>query len=213
MTRVVRERENQLLAWIYNTMIHFSGVIEDAARVCPKNRQGRIEEDLNNPLFGGFLFPHNLATIMNAEIRDLLTFIAPVLLPIFGAVLPFCYPALPVRIAVGSRNYSLMRFVRGEENLTLVEKEQTLLALNAYAMLKEEELVVFNVERIRRTRHNKTHDIANEIGAAEWVHGPIDRYKQDSTQFLTFQWAAIKDNETSVSGLQDVHHCRENGVR
>ena len=38
-----------------------------------------------------------------------------------------------------------------------------------------------------------THDIANEIGAAEWVHGPIDRNKQDSAQFLTFQWATIKD--------------------
>ena len=80
-----------------------------------------------------------------------------------------------------------MKFVRGEANLTLVEKEQILMAPNAYAKLKEEKLVVFNVERIRRAIHDKTHDIANEIGAAEWVHGPIDRKEQDSAQFLTLQ--------------------------
>ena len=39
--------------------------------------------------------------------------IAQLLLPIFVGVLLFCYPALPVRIAVGSRNYSLMKFMRG----------------------------------------------------------------------------------------------------
>ena len=80
-----------------------------------------------------------------------------------------------------------MKFVRGEENLTPVGKDQTLMAPNAYAMLKEEELVVFNVEIVRRTKHDKTVDIANAIGAAQWVHGPIDRYKHASAQLLTFQ--------------------------
>ena len=86
---------------------------------------------------------------MNAEVWDLLKIVSPVMLPIFGGVLTFCYPALPVRTVVGSKNYSLMKFVRGDESLTLVEKEQILMAPKAYAMLKEEGFVVFNIERIR----------------------------------------------------------------
>ena len=40
---------------------------------------------------------------MNAEVRDLLKFIAPLILPIFGGVTSFCYPALPVRVALGNK--------------------------------------------------------------------------------------------------------------
>ena len=193
MLKIIRERENLLLSWIYNSQIHISGVIEDASRVCARGRGGKYEEDPNNLTFAGFFFPHNLATVMNAEIRDLMKFIAPVILPIFGGVVPYCFPALPVRVALGNRNFSILRYVMDGENLSLAEKEyQCLLAPMAYAMLKSEEMVAFNVERIRRARHSKVYYIVNELGPAEWVHGPIDRTKDDCAQFINVEWSVVK---------------------
>ena len=88
-------------------------------------------------VFAGFFFPNQLATVMNAEVRDLLRFIAPVLLPVFGGVTPFCYPALPLRIARGNTNYSLLKYVLDEPNVPLPEKEHAFMpAPMAYAMLK-----------------------------------------------------------------------------
>ena len=194
MPEIIRRRENQLLSWIYNSQIHISGVVEDASRVCTRGRGGRFEEDPNRLIFAGFFFPHNLATLMNAEVRDLLAFIAPVILPIFGAVTAFCYPALPVRIALGGKNFSLLRYVMGGESISLVEKEfQSLVAPMAYAMLKTDEMTRFNIERIRRTRHNKSYSIASELGAVEWVHGPIDRHKDDCAQFINVDWSVVKN--------------------
>ena len=66
--KVVFERENQLLLWV---IIQLSGVLEDEERVCPRNRRGRPEEALNHLMFAGFFFPNQLATVMNAEVRDL----------------------------------------------------------------------------------------------------------------------------------------------
>ena len=49
----VFERENQLLLWVYNAIIQLSGILEDAQRVCPRNRQGCPEEVLSRLVFAG----------------------------------------------------------------------------------------------------------------------------------------------------------------
>ena len=70
------------------------------------------------------------------------------ILPVFGGVTPFCYPALPQGIARGNKNYSLLKYVPDEPNVPLPEKEHAFMpALMAYAMLKTEELVQFNMEK------------------------------------------------------------------
>ena len=35
--KIVFERENQLLLWMYNAIIQLSGMLEDDAKVCPRN--------------------------------------------------------------------------------------------------------------------------------------------------------------------------------
>ena len=111
----------------------------------------------------------------------------------------YCYPPLPLRIALGNKNFSLLRNVHGDDNLTLPEKEQScLLAPMAYTMLKTEELVIYNVERIRRTQADK-HQVINQIAGVEWVHGPIDQHRDDCAQFLGWSWSKLK------SLLKDVY--------
>ena len=123
-------------------------------------------------LFAGFFFPLQLATLMNAEVRDLLKVQAPLILPIFGGTISFCYPALPVRIALGNKNFALLKYVHDDANVSHPEKEHASMpAPMAYTMLKTENLVLFNVEKIRRVHTNKKYDVANEVACVEWVQG------------------------------------------
>ena len=60
-------------------------------------------------------------------------------------------------------------------------------------MLKTEELVLFNMERIRRVRVDRKYPAIPEYACVEWVHGPSDSYKEDCAHFLTLDWNLVKD--------------------
>ena len=101
---------------------------------------------------------------MNAELRDVLRFMAPAMLPVFADVTLFRYPALPLRIAKGNKNYSLLQYVFDKPNVLLTENKHSFMpAPRAYAMMKTEELVLFNMDRIHKVRVDRKYPASIEL--------------------------------------------------
>ena len=64
----------------------------------------------------GFLFPSQMATLMLVETEDLIPLIAPIVWPIFGAVMALRYPTQVLRMAANTPTYSILHFVQQMES-------------------------------------------------------------------------------------------------
>ena len=59
----------------------------------------------------GFLFPSQVATLLPVETEDLIPLIAPIIWPIFGAVMALRYPTQTLRVAAHAPTLSISHFV------------------------------------------------------------------------------------------------------
>ena len=59
----------------------------------------------------GFLFPSQVATLTLVETEDLISLIAPIIWPIFGAVMALRYPTQTFRVAAHAPTLSVLHFV------------------------------------------------------------------------------------------------------
>ena len=58
-----------------------------------------------------FLFPSQVATLKLVETEDLIPLVAPIVWPIFGAVMALRYPTQALRVAASAPTLSILHFV------------------------------------------------------------------------------------------------------
>ena len=64
----------------------------------------------------GFIFPSQIATRTLVETEDLMPLIAPVVWPIFGAVMALRYPTQALRVAALAPTLSILHFVTSDRS-------------------------------------------------------------------------------------------------
>ena len=80
-----------LLAWIYSTWVNVAGIMH------PLDENPAVNSEPNQ--LPGFLMPSQIATLMLVETENLMPLFAPILWPIFGAVMALRYPTQALRAA------------------------------------------------------------------------------------------------------------------
>ena len=91
-----------ILVWIYSTWVNVAGIMH------PLDESPDVNRDPNQ--LPGFLFPSQVATLM-LETEDLIPLIAPIICPIFGAVMTLRYPTQVLRVAANAPSLSILHFV------------------------------------------------------------------------------------------------------
>ena len=92
-----------ILTWIYSTWVNVAGIMH------PLDENPAINREPNH--LPGFLFPSQMATLMLVETEDLIPLIAPIVWPIFGAVMVLRYPTQVLRMAANTPTFSTLHFV------------------------------------------------------------------------------------------------------
>ena len=95
-----------ILAWIYSTWVNVAGVMH------PLDENPAVNREPNQ--LPGFLFPSEIATIMLVETEDLMPLFAPIVWPIFGAVMALRYPMQALRVAALVPTLSILHFVTSD---------------------------------------------------------------------------------------------------
>ena len=86
-----------ILTWIYSTWVNVAGIKH------PLDENPVVNREPNQ--HSGFLFPFQMATLMLVETDDLMPLIAPIVWPIFGAVIALRYPTQALCVAANTLLY------------------------------------------------------------------------------------------------------------
>ena len=97
------------LVWMYSTWVNVSGIMHPLDET-PVVNMGAVE-------LPGFLF--QVASLMLVDTEDLMPLIAPIVWPIFGAVVALIYPTQPLRVAASAPTQSLLHFVKSDDTQRL----------------------------------------------------------------------------------------------
>ena len=128
----------------------------------------------------GFLFPSQIATLMLVETEDLIPLIAPILWPIFGAVMALRYPTQVLRVAANAPTLSILYFVtsdgsqRGPTYQRAVSSFASLRRPMAYTIIKDKKQVEYNFASIIRARARCALPMPMEFHPIAWLHIPLD---------------------------------------
>ena len=95
-----------LLTWIYSTWVNVAGIMH------PLDVNLAVNREPNQ--LPGFLFPSQIATLMLVETEDLIPLIAPIVWPMFGAVMALRYPTQALRVAASAPALSILHFVTSD---------------------------------------------------------------------------------------------------
>ena len=95
--------------WLYSTLIYASGLFVGVDQAQPLHHPNAQLPREN----AGFPLPQQLADLKLAEVEDLVPVIAPVLIPIFGALGVLRYPTKPVSMAFRVATVSIFTYLRG----------------------------------------------------------------------------------------------------
>ena len=161
-----------LLAWIYSTRVNVAGIMH------PLDDNPAINRDLNQ--LPGFLFPSQMATLMLVETENLIPLIAPILWPIFGAVMALPYPTQVLRVAANAPTLSILHFVisdgsqRGPTYQRAVSSFASLRPPMANTIIKDNNQVEHNFASIIRARARCALPMAIEFHPIAWLHIPLN---------------------------------------
>ena len=161
-----------LLVWIYSTWVNVSGIMHPLDE-CPA-----INRDPNQ--LPGFLFPTQVATLMLVETEDLMPLIAPIVWPIFGAVMALRYPTQTLRVAAVSPSLSILHFVTSDGPLqgptyqSVIHSFANLRPPMAYTVIKDRQQVEHNYLSLIKARARSSLPLPMEIHPVVWLHTPID---------------------------------------
>ena len=94
--------------WLYSTLIYASGLF-----VGVDQAQSLHDPDMQLPRENpGFPMPQQLADLALDEVEDIVPVIAPVLIPIFGALGQLRYPTKPLSLAVHVATESIFTYLQ-----------------------------------------------------------------------------------------------------
>ena len=155
-----------ILTWIFSTWVNVAGIMH------PLVENPAINREPNQ--LPGFLFPSQMATLMLVETEDLMPLIAPIVWPIFGAVMALRYPTQVLRMAANTPTLSILHFVTTDGPQPdptyhrVVASFTSLRPPMAYTINKDKKQVEHNFTAIIRAHpSSQCHPIA-------WLHIPLN---------------------------------------
>ena len=128
----------------------------------------------------GFLFPTQIATLMLVETEDLIPLIAPVIWPIFGAVMALRYPTQALRVAAVAPSLSILHFVtsngplQGPTYQSVIHSFANLRPPMAYTIIKDRQQVEHNYLTLIKARARSSLPLPMEIHPVVWLHTPLN---------------------------------------
>ena len=128
----------------------------------------------------GFLFPSQIATLMLVETEDLIPLIAPILWPIFGAVMALRYPTQVQRAAANAPTLSILHFVisDGSQRGPFYQRAVSSFASSrppmAYTIIEDRKQVEHNFVSIIRARARCALPMPLEFHPVAWLHISIN---------------------------------------
>ena len=137
-----------ILAWIYSTWVNVAGIMH------PLDENPAIKREPNQ--LPGFLFPSQMANLMLVETLALIPLIAPIVWPIFGAVMALRYPTQVLRMAANTPTFSILHFVTTDGTQPeptyrgVVANFNSLRPPMAYTIIKDKKQVEHNFTSIIR---------------------------------------------------------------
>ena len=168
------ENIETMLAWIHSAWVNVSGIMSSLDHPNPLNQQ---RNDKNLP---GFLFPSQIASLMQVETEDQVPVIAPIMWPIFGAVMALRYPTQPLRVAASTPTLSILHFVDPQDDARppnfqmLVRHFANFRPPMAYLIIKEKKQVEHNFVTLIRARARCALPMPLDLHPVEWLHAPIN---------------------------------------
>ena len=161
-----------ILVWIYSTWVNVAGIMH------PLDENPAINREPNQ--LPGFLFPSQMATLMLVETEDLMPLIAPIVWPIFGAVMALRYPTQVLRMAVNTPTFSILHFVMADETLAESTYRRVIASFSsmrppmAYTIIKDKKQVEHNFTSIIKARARCALPMPMEFHPIAWLHIPLN---------------------------------------
>ena len=161
-----------ILTWIYSTWVNVAGIMH------PLDENPAINREPNQ--LPGFLFPSQMATLMLVETEDLIPLIAPIVWPIFGAVMALRYPNQVLRMAANIPTFSILHFVTTDGTQPeptyrgVVANFSSLRPPMAYTIIKDKKQVEHNFTSIIRARARYALPMLMEFHPITWLHIPLN---------------------------------------
>ena len=161
-----------LLVWIYSTWVNVSGIMHPLDE-CPT-----INRDPSQ--LPGFLFSTPVATLMLVETEDLIPLAAPVIWPIFGAVMALRYPTQALRVAAVAPSLSILHFVTSNGSLqgptyqSVIRSFANLRPPMAYTIIKDRQQVEHNYLTLIKARARSSLPLPMEFHPVIWLHAPLN---------------------------------------
>ena len=137
----------------------------------------------------GFPMPQQLADLTLAEVEDLVPVVAPVLIPIFGALGLLRYPTKPVSLAVHVATVSIFTYLQGSPPMSyaqMIRETYSGEVPQAYTTVKTEQQVEDNMMGVVRARSRKAAVLPREYGPINWYNAPVDLNGQP----FRFPWSS-----------------------
>ena len=159
--------------WLYSTLIYASGLFVELDHVQPLHDPD-AQLPRKNP---GFPMPQQLADLTLAEVEDLVPVVAPVLIPIFGALGLLRYPTKPVFLAVHVATVSIFTYLQGSPHMSyaqMIRETYSGEVPQAYTTVKTEQQVGENMMGVVRARSRKAAVLPREHGHINWYNAPVD---------------------------------------
>ena len=161
-----------ILTWIYSTWVNVAGIMH------PLDENPAINREPNQ--LPGFLFPSQMATLMLAETEDLIPLIAPIVWPIFGAIMALRYPTQVLRMAANTPTFSILHFVTTDGTQSeptyrgVVANFNSLRPPMAYTIIKDKKQVEHNFTSVIRARARCALSMPMKFHPITWLHIPLN---------------------------------------
>ena len=159
--------------WLYSTLIYASGLFVGVDQAQPLHDPD-TQLPRENP---GFPMPQQLADLTLAEVEDLVLVVAPVLIPIFGALGLLRYPTKPISIAVHVATVSIFTYLQGSPPMIyaqMIRETYSGEMPQAYTTIKIEQQAEENMMGVVRARSRKATVLPREYGPINWYNAPVD---------------------------------------
>ena len=163
--------------WLYSTLIYSSGLFVRVDQAQPLHRSDAQPPREN----AGFPLPQQLADLTLAEVEDLVPVIAPVLIPIFGALGVLRYPTKPVSMAVQVATVSIFTYLQESPPMSyecMIQETLSGEMPQAYTTIKAELQAEENMMGVIRARARKAAVLPREYGPVNWYNAPMDLHGQ-----------------------------------
>ena len=130
--------------------------------------------------FPGSLLPSQLTSLMLLETEDLLSLIAPIVLPIIGSVMAPRYPTQHLKVAANTPIFTIVQLVssgnsrRAHTYQSIVRNFANLRPPMAYTVIKGRKQVEHNYSTVIRARARCALSMPLEHHPVWWLHIPLD---------------------------------------